>query len=493
MSKRLWLADHILEEKENMLEDIIKQIPSLNLLDHGPHDADRLRTVAQFKRLDDLWRLDADFRAAYRLDPEKSLAKTGLHIEPEAFHLYLSPDETEKLLCDIREGRCGEDALPESLLLYHRALWERQQRHKQIREKHFVPNEPRLKAWRARQDRRLRLQLGRGTADGMIEPPLSFELSYGCSVGCPFCGISAKKLQGIFRHTGENAAFWRETLRRMHALIGDAAGYGICYYATEPLDNPDYEKFLDDWYREFGVVPLTTTAVSTRDVERTRALLRSNDEKGYYFSRLSVLSPAMRDKLLAAFTPEELLWAILLPQFPEAPGSSFTKAGRNREENKKDAVGSTISCVNGFVVNMQDKTVRLETPFVSDRAHPTGEWFLEKCAFTTPADLEAQISRMIARYMPEDLDLKRPCGASCDFSLQEKDGKVCVFARGGSMILLQDPIEQAALDTLQNALRERRYTGREVLDLLPVGTDAFMSFLLLNMLWHHGLVDQTAE
>ena len=479
--------------KKNMLEEIAKQAPPLNLLDHGPRDAGRLRTAAKFKRLADLWRLDANFRAAYRLDPEKTLADTGLDIEPEAFRLYLNPGETEKLLRGIREGGRGADTLPESFLLYYRALWEGQQRHKQMREKHLVPDEPRFRAWRARQERRLRLQLGRAAADSMIQPPLAFELSDGCSVGCPFCGLSAKRLRGIFRHTGENAALWRETLSRMHALIGSAAGFGLCYYATEPLDNPDYEKFLDDWYREFGTVPLTTTAVSVRDLERTRALLRYNDEKGCYYYRLSVLSPAMRDTLLAAFTPEELLRVFLQPQFPEAPGNNFTKAGRSRDENEKDAVGSTISCVSGFVVNMQEKTVRLETPFVSDRDHPTGEWFLEKCAFTTAADLEAKIRRMIDRYMPGELDLKKLCGSSCDFRLEDAVGSVRVLARGGSMVLLEDPMEQAALDTLGDALRERRYTGRELLDLLSERTDAIRSFFLLSMLRHQGLVDQIAD
>ena len=61
------------------------------------------------------------------------------------------------------------------------------------------------------------------------------------------------------------------------------------------------------------------------------------------------------------------------------------------------------------------------------------------------------------------------------------------------MILLQNSMEQAALDTLQDALRERRYTGRELLNLLPEGTDTMMNFLLLNLLWYQGLVDQTAE
>ena len=61
---------------------------------------------------------------------------------------------------------------------------------------------------------------------------------------------------------------------RAHAIVGDAAGRGLCYYATEPLDNPDYECFLVDFHAEFGRVPQTTTAAATRDIERTRRLLR---------------------------------------------------------------------------------------------------------------------------------------------------------------------------------------------------------------------------
>ena len=57
----------------------------------------------------------------------------------------------------------------------------------------------------------------------MTQFPLAFELSEGCSVGCPFCGFAVKGLRGIFRYTDENALLWRETLRRLHALIGDAA------------------------------------------------------------------------------------------------------------------------------------------------------------------------------------------------------------------------------------------------------------------------------
>ena len=384
------------------------------------------------------------------------------------------------------------DALPKSCFLYLSALRERGELHKLQWEKLNVPDEPHLRAWRARQDRRCRRQIGTSQFS-MTQFPLAFELSEGCSVGCPFCGFAAKGLRGIFRYTDENAVLWRETLSRMHALIGDAAGYGLCYYANEPLDNPDYERFLDDWRLEFGVMPQTTTAVSTRDIERTRALLSSNQVCASYFFRFSVLSPAMRDKLFTAFTPEELAAVIMLPQFPEAPGSNLLVAGRNRGQKEADVAGSTIACVSGFIVNMQEKTVRLETPCASDRSHPTGEWVLEKCAFTSAEDLEKQVRRMITLYMPENLDLQRPCGASCDFRLEEKDGEIRAFIRERGSVILNSSLGQAALDTLSKALKERRYTGGELLDLLPGDTDFNTGFLLLNMLWHHGLIDQIIE
>lgn len=46
----------------------------------------------------------------------------------------------------------------------------------------------------------------------MIQAPLMFELSEGCSVGCPFCGVAAMKLRGVFRYTEEHVALWQETL-----------------------------------------------------------------------------------------------------------------------------------------------------------------------------------------------------------------------------------------------------------------------------------------
>jgi len=34
-----------------------------------------------------------------------------------------------------------------------------------------------------------------------------------------------------------------------------AAGRGFCYWGTDPMDNPDYEKFCLDFHEVLGIFP----------------------------------------------------------------------------------------------------------------------------------------------------------------------------------------------------------------------------------------------
>ena len=59
---------------------------------------------------------------------------------------------------------------------------------------------PRFHAWRQRQIRRGRGELG-ATGSVITHPILAFELSAGCTVGCWFCGVSAARFQGNFAYS----------------------------------------------------------------------------------------------------------------------------------------------------------------------------------------------------------------------------------------------------------------------------------------------------
>lgn len=354
--------------------------------------------VAALKRALDLWTMDERFHEVYRADSARAVADAGLAIDPQDIELLIGRDASWILEDAVdTEG----DGLPEPVAWYREFLRRRIVGSLQFREA-CAPAEPRFRDWRKRQMLRCRRELG-PDAQLLAHQPLTFELSSGCSMTCPFCALAAGRLKGVWRYTPANAALWRDVLARMHALIGDAAGRGTCYCATEPLDNPDYEKFLQDYYDEYGMVPQTTTAAATRDVERTRRLLRWGQHAYVHFDRISVLSARDRDRIFEEFSPEELLYADLLPRFGEAGRNGLTKAGRNIDATR--GMAGTIACNSGFVVNMCEHTIRLTTPTTASSAHPTGELIYEEAAFTDGPDLESVVRGMIERHMRRTLDL----------------------------------------------------------------------------------------
>lgn len=356
----------------------------------------RCPQVAALKRLFEFWVMDRDFHDAYLANPEGALVATGLDVDPAAAKLLLT-----RVLPEGVNSWNDTDKLPETFVWY-RDFVEGRARKSALARLRNLPADPRFHDWTLRQIHRCEREMGeRGRFMGHL--PVAYELSNGCSVGCAFCALSAGRLAGIFRHTDENAALWREVLASAHAVIGDAASRATLYCATEPLDNLDYERFLEDFYGEFGRIPQTTTAAATRDIERTRHLLRWGQQTYPHFDRLSVLSKQDFDLLVAAFSPEELIFTDLLSQFEEAPICNLVKAGRNRDANEGTA--GTIACVSGFIVNMCTRTVRLVTPVVASDKHPTGELVYETVSFADGEDFGRAIEGLIERHMHETLDI----------------------------------------------------------------------------------------
>jgi len=349
--------------------------------------------VAALKRVWELWTLDQVFHEAYLDDPERALVATGLDVDPVAVSLIL--------LGRTPAGKDKPDDLTQSFVWYREFVESRFERNMRRRVLD-VPTDPRFRDWRERQMRRCQSEMG-SQALFISHMSVAYELTCGCSIGCPFCALAAGRLEGVFRHTPENAALWRDVLFRLHALIGEPASRACCYYATEPLDNPDYELFLKDFYDEFGQVPQTTTAASTRDLDRTARLLSWGQQAFPHFDRISVVSECDRDALLGTFSPEDLILTDLLPQFREAPIHYLKRAGRNLDDD--DGMGGTVACVSGFVVNMCDRTVRLVTPTKADQEHPTGEIVLDRAAFSDAAELEDVARTMISHHMHETIGL----------------------------------------------------------------------------------------
>ncbi|MDO4188733.1 MAG: radical SAM family RiPP maturation amino acid epimerase [Lachnospiraceae bacterium] len=323
-----------------------------------------------------------------------------------------------------------------------------------------TPDNPAMKKWRNRQMNRIRTEIGAGSV-GFVHSPLTFEIADGCSVGCEFCGLNAGRLKSVFRYTDENAELFRGVLQASKDIIGYAAGSGTMYFATEPLDNPDYELFLKD-YREILVEnPQITTARSTMHVERLKKLLKTVNEEKQIIYRFSVLSLDMLYQIYDAFTPEELVLVELLPQFPEAPNNHFTKVGKKGSEEEE--YDSTISCVSGFVVNMVRKDVRLTTPCSADKDHPTGEIILERGTFTDAESYRELITGMIKRHMsnlisPSD---KLTLGKNITVKIQD-DGKLAIDIKKEVMLIYDCKDFADMFIALFDKLKDKEMTRQEL-------------------------------
>jgi radical SAM family RiPP maturation amino acid epimerase len=363
---------------------------------------DTLISVAAVKRLLERRSADPDFADLLERDPAQAGIDCGFHWNPAVVRL-LWDRET-----DLPRPKLAE--APEPVVAYHRFIQQKLQHRTEVRG--CEPANERYRVWRRRQMARLSMEIGKNREETIIHAPVSFELTRGCSVGCWFCGISAPRMSDNFEYTPENAARWRDVLHTMGAIIGESARWGFCYWATDPMDNPNYENFCLDFYNELGVFPQTTTALALKNPERTRALLRLSEEKGTAVNRFSVLSLQQLQRIHSLFSAEELLKVECIPQNNEGPlpkaraGDAEARLGQSSKKSGRQLVNDqpgTIACVSGFLFNMVDRVVKLITPCASSAKWPLGYWILEEGAFQNADDLGQLINGMIGRHMYESV------------------------------------------------------------------------------------------
>jgi radical SAM family RiPP maturation amino acid epimerase len=384
-------------------------LPLLGDLNAVPRDY--RREVAETKRALERWVSDARLREAYAHDRKAALRQFDLQLTPEQLHPLIDHDTALALNAAIAAGET--DQFPTSVLRY-RAFIREKIRHRHSHRLENVPAHPTLAKWWWRQAYRLAGEVGPTKADRIVHAPLAIELTRGCSVHCWFCALRATHLNGIWDYTEANARLWREILDVFKGLLGPtAAAHGFCYWATEPLDNPDYERFLVDFHHAFGGCPQTTTAKPTADVERTRRLLKLSLSLGGYIDRFSILSLSMFDQVHHAFSAEDLLRVELLPQNREADaqhkkaniGRASDHAAQRGAELATGPGASTTACVSGFLLNMVDQSVQLITPCAASERWPLGFRVIDEARFETAQGLSDQIETMIEQHMPTTLEL----------------------------------------------------------------------------------------
>lgn len=372
-------------------------------------DADYLSNIAKIKRFLERWSADRQFREALPIDPYGVTRRYNLDIDPEEIRLLW--DEEHLKTYDPNA------AIPLKVRQYEAYIGECLQSRDEIR-KQGAPVNRLFRAWRERQICRIFSQFDFASADSIVHAPFAIELSKGCSVGCWFCGVAAQRLEGIFAYTPENARLWREVLEVLKEVIGSGASQGFCYWATDPLDNPDYEQFLIDFHAILGKFPQTTTASAIKNPQRTKNLLKLSQEKDGEIERFSILTLKQFDRVHEEFSAEELMFVELICQNDEAFGMK-SLAGRAREERFRKRVeaselwsssnpgeSNTIACVSGLLLNMVDRSVKLISPCNADETWPLGYRIYAQATFKTASELHTVLKEMIDRHMPLTLSLK---------------------------------------------------------------------------------------
>nr|WP_244662104.1 radical SAM family RiPP maturation amino acid epimerase [Mesorhizobium huakuii] len=200
---------------------------------------------------------------------------------------------------------------------------------------------PRFHAWRERQIRRCDGELG-GSAPSVTHPVIAFELSEGCTVGCWFCGLSADRFEGYYEYSEEHAELWRGVVGVASEMFGSAARTGFCYWATDPIDNPDYDRFLFDYYQITGALPQTTTAAPLKDQALTRRVLELFKRYRGVTNRFSVLSTNHLNQIHEAFSPEDLMGVELVLQGKEALTAKAFRRARARERRNSAQQTTTM-------------------------------------------------------------------------------------------------------------------------------------------------------
>jgi radical SAM family RiPP maturation amino acid epimerase len=449
--------------------------------------ADYIQDVALIKRVLERWTMDAKFRSVFDEDPSGAIESLGISLHPNSVLPIL--------------GRAADPDAPDAerheLLLHrYRAFCREKTDHRAQLKREGEATAPRMAAWRRRQMNRCRGELGSGRDDAIIHAPAAFELSKGCTVGCWFCGVAAPKFDHWFPYTSENAGLWQGTLTTMRELVGESLNHGFLYWATDPLDNPDYERFVADFANILGRCPQTTTAIAYKDIERTRNLLRLSSSLGSVIDRFSTISLNSLNRVHEGFTAAELLRVELVPQNRDAAvvqrksnaGRARKFASKRSDEMVAPEESSTIACVSGFLFNMVERSVRLITPCNASDRWPLGYWVLGEGTFDTTDELRELVNSLMREHMrealrPDDIVRLRP-----DLEVTVEQGELKVASRGHGLAFRA----MTDLEGLAALLTEGTHSAADIAleRARSANVELTTTFALLDHLFTQGLIDE---
>lgn len=286
-----------------------------------------------------------------------------------------------------------------------------------------------LDAWRKRRIESTKSELGLYGYQ-IDHPVFALELSHGCSVGCWFCAFAVTKLDGTLVFD-EKKDFFRGVVREMVESFGpSAAGEALLYYRTEPHDNRDYIRFMEEFGRITGSDVCTSTA-ATGDAAWIRSLIDYYRRKRLPWPRLSVLSKAALYFIHDNFSPEDLRDVELLMQMKDTErekvhgGRILVEQGglkcRSEGEYLADIVPQgSIACISGFLVDMVRRTIEMISPCYTSNRWPFGYRIFGQASFSEePGGFTRAVTGLIEKAAFDSPPADKPLRFRDDLAFKE--------------------------------------------------------------------------
>lgn len=470
------------------------------------------RQYAQAKRFVECLRGDPAFRRKLEADADdpairQRLERIGVTLDPNALRplwveglLPACPD-FETLAQEEREAWEAEAdaALDRWPLLKLWAQWSRdvnQLRFFQAGCSGDMPMlHPGLRAWRQRQITACKSELG-SFARWITYPVFAYELCSGCSVGCWFCGFASKKLTSVCSYN-DYRGLWNDILRINVDLFGPIGTRGLCYYATDPNDNPDYFAFLMDLNAITGSVASTSTANPLGNLEQTEQVLDFYRKNSMVGVRFSVTSIPMLRRIHDTYSPDELQDVELLLQMRHIPVMK-ARSGRTLGFDKGRLVKGddienlepkgSIACVTGFIVNLAEGVIRLVSPCTASQRWPLGYRIFAEARFTDTASYREALQAILDSRVFMHAPANRILGFRDDLAVRQDNDSIRLTTPHQEHIVDGQPW----IIRLAQLVAEGRHTLRDLSGLLgEEGVSPLAVSATVGRLFEAGLLDET--
>ncbi|MFN5874988.1 MAG: radical SAM family RiPP maturation amino acid epimerase [Ignavibacteria bacterium] len=447
------------------------------------------------KRFGEKWISDPSFREAFTEDPFGTLLAHGIVIDAQ---------DVERI---IRGERSTTIERLESMRL-QKETWT-----------HYfygticAPDDPSWLAWRKRQISRQIFDLGPQHALTNIHSSLAIELNKGCSVGCWFCALSPERTSTPLLYAAGGKERFSTLVHAMQRELGPAVQSGFLYWATEPLDNPDYEQYCIDYHEITGVFPPTTTAIPHKHPNRIRRLLQLGFEHKSWVTRFSVLSVSLMNKVHSMFTPEELAIAECVPLNRDA-SFAYGVAGRYREYlkdhpemlaeqqrrlqeapfyneirehlNEDTHAHGSIACVTGFLVNLVECTISLIAPTHATDEYPLGYITFATETFSSDEGIEKALQRVVSRGRVLALNDSDGCAFVSYIRIHQEHMDLVFEGRFGTRVRAASLGSPEDVATLTTILQEGTSTQRQILERFKDNAPSISN--VLKRLWNMGVL-----